>query len=176
MTAWASETAAAGPGGAFYEDPTFWVMVSFVIFIAAIGKPFWRFVTTALDKRSQAIADQIEEATLLRDQAQELLASFKRKQREAEGKAEEIADRARAEADRLAEQAAAELEKAVERRQQMAIDRIAQAEAEAIDEVRILAVEVAVEATRRLLADKVTGKKADALIDAAINDLPDKLH
>lgn len=70
----------------------------------------------------------------------------------------------------------AELEKAVERREQMAMERIAQAEAKAVAEVRGEAVDIALEATRRLLAEKLTGKKADALIDDAIKELPEKLH
>lgn len=173
--AWASE-AAAGSAAAFYEEPTFWVMIAFVIFVGAIAKPFWRFVTTSLDKRSRTIAEQIAESSRLRDEAQELLASFKRKQRKAESEAEEIAKRARAEADRQGEQATADLEKSIKRRQQMALDRIAQAEAEAVDEVRAQAIDVALDATRRILADTVKGKKADTLIDAAIEELPDKLH
>ncbi|MCZ6482877.1 MAG: F0F1 ATP synthase subunit B, partial [Alphaproteobacteria bacterium] len=89
--------------------------------------------------------------------------------------AEEIVERARKEADRLGKRAAEDLEKALERRQQQAIERIARAEAEALDEVRGVAVDVALDATRRLLAEKMSGKRADAMIDAAIEELPEKL-
>ena len=56
------------------------------------------------------------------------------------------------------------------------MERIAQAEKAAIAEVRGRAVDVAIEATRRLLAERMTPKQADALIDAAISELPEKLH
>lgn len=72
--------------------------------------------------------------------------------------------------------ATADLEKAVEQREQMAMERIAQAEAKAVAEVRGEAVDVALEATRHLLAEKLTGRKADALVDDAIKDLPERLH
>ena len=58
----------------------------------------------------------------------------------------------------------------------MAIERIAQAEAAAVAEVRIRAVDVAMQATERVLLEKMTPKQADALIDAAIAELPSKLH
>ena len=90
--------------------------------------------------------------------------------------AEEIVDHARRETERMGGRAGADLEKAVERRERLAMERIAQAEAKAIAEVRGEAVDIALEATRRLLAEQLTGKKADTLVDNAIKELPDKLH
>ncbi len=175
MSALAAETA-AGTAEVFYSEPEFWVLVAFVITVAAIIRPFLRFVTTALDKRSHTIAERIEEAQRLREEAQDLLASYQRKQRDAVKEAEDIVDRARRETERMGGRATADLEKAVERREQMAMERIAQAEAKAIAEVRGEAVDIALEATRHLLAKKLTAKKADALVDDAIKELPEKLH
>ena len=175
MSALAAETV-AGTTEAFYVAPEFWVSVAFVITIAAIIRPFLRFVTTALDKRSQTIAERIEEAQRLREEAQDLLASYQRKQRDAVKEAEEIVDHARRETERMGGRATADQEKAVEQREQMAMERIAQAEAKAVAEVRGEAVDVALEATRHLLAEKLTGRKADALVDDAIKDLPERLH
>ena len=174
MRAWAGETA-AGAGAAFYEAPEFWVAVAFVIVVAAIFKPVAGRIGAALDDRAETIKTQIDEAVRLREEAQELLASYERKQRDATAEAEEIVGRARKEADRLGTKAAEDLEKALKRRRQQAMERIARAEAEALDEVRGVAVDVALDATRRLLAEKMSGKRADAMIDDAIEELPDKL-
>jgi len=174
MRAWAAETA-AGAGEAFYESPEIWVAVAFVIVVAGISRPLTRWVGGALDDRAETIKTQIDEAVRLREEAQELLASYERKQRDAAAEAEEIVERARKEADRLGKRAAEDLEKALKRRRQLAMERIARAEAEALDEVRGVAVDVALDATRRLLAEKVSGKRADAMIDAAIKELPEKL-
>jgi F-type H+-transporting ATPase subunit b len=170
--AWAAETAAAK---AFYQAPEFWVMVAFVILIAGTARALFRMATEALDKRSQTINDQIEEAVRLREEAQDLLASYERKQRDAAEEAERIIARARAEAERLGEQAAVDLEAALKRRERQAMDRISQAEATALDEIRALAVDVALDATARILADKMTANKSKAMIDDAIKDLPKKL-
>ena len=170
--AWAAETPAEE---AFYQAPEFWVMVAFVILIAGVGRAVFRMATEALDKRGRTINDQIEEAVRLREEAQDLLASYERKQRDAAEEAERIVERARAEAERLSAQAAVDLEAALKRRERQAMDRIAQAEAAALDEIRALAVDVALDATAKLLADKMTASKSDAMIDNAIKDLPKKL-
>jgi len=168
--------AGAAAHGAFYEEPTFWVAIAFVITIAAAGKAVYLKISAALDERSEAIRSEIEEATRLREEAQELLASYERKQRDAAGEAEQIAERAKGEAEYLADKAAKDLEDMIQRRERQAKDRIAQAEISARDEIRAAAIDVAMEASRRILADKVSGKKGDALVDAAIKDLPSKLH
>ena len=162
--------------GAFYDAPEFWVMIAFVITIGLAGKTVAQKISAALDVRSEGIRSEIEEATRLREEAQELLASYERKQRDAAEEARLIADRAKSEADYLLKKAEENLKVLLERRERQAKERIAQAETAAIDQVRAAAIDVALEASRRLLAKKITGGKSDALIDAAIKELPGKLH
>jgi len=157
-------------------EPESWVLVAFVIFVAVMLRPIRRAALAALDKRAERIKSQIEEAERLRDEAQRLLAEHERKQRQALGEAEGILAHARAEAERHRERAAAELDAALKRREQQAMDRIAQAEAQAVAEVRGAAVDVAVAATRRLLRDKLDQAKQDELIGQAIKELPEKVH
>lgn len=175
MSAWAAEGAAA-EAHAFYTEPEFWVAVAFVVVVAAIVRPFLRFVTGALDRRNDAIRARLEEAQKLREEAQDLLASFQRKQREAVREAEEIVEDARKETQRLSEEAADDLEKSMARRKSLALERIRQAELKARAEVRNEAADLVLEATRRLLAETVTGKKASDLVDEAIEELPERLH
>lgn len=170
----AAETAVGH--GAFYDAPEFWVLVAFVLTIALIGKTVTQKVSAALDERSEEIRNNIESAIRLREEAQELLASYERKQRDAVEEARKIADRAKAEADYLTKKSADELKALLERRERQARERIAQAEVAAIDAVRAAAIDLALEASRRMLAEKIVGAKADKLIDAAIKELPGKLH
>ena len=136
----------------FLQDPAFWAAVAFVIFIAATAKPISRLLTAGLDKRADKIRSDLEEAEKLREEAQDLLASYQRKQRDALAEAEAIIAHAGEEAERLAVQERDKLEAALERRQKQAIDRIAQAEAQALDLVRAKTVDVALDATRDYLA------------------------
>ena len=139
-------------------------------------KPGSKFVIGALDERAERIRSQLDEAQRLREEAQHLLAEYQRKQRQALQDAEAILNQARATAERHREDSAAELAQTLKRRERQAMDRIAQAEAEALAEVRAVAVAVSVEATRKLLAESIDEAKADQLIDAAIAELPDRVH
>lgn len=158
------------------HDPTFWVAVAFVIFIALVAKPIAKALPKALDSRAEKIRADLEEAERLKTEAQDLLAQYQRKQRDAQREAEEIVAHARQEADRLAEEARVKMEQRLARREQLTIERILRAEAQALADVRARAVDIAVDATRRVLADALPAAKADSLIDSAIKDLPGKLH
>jgi F-type H+-transporting ATPase subunit b len=158
------------------HDPAFWVAVGFVLFAVLVGPKLVKVITGALDERANKIAAELERAVKLREEAQNLLAQFQRKHRDAMKEADEIIAHARDEADRLAKQAQIDLEALLKRREQLAVQHIAQAEAQAVQEVRTLAVEVAIAATGKLLAEKLDAGRADALIDSAIKELPSKLN
>jgi len=169
----ATEAAHAVP---WYLDTTFFVAVAFVAFFVIFGKKLFGAMNAGLDERAQKIQDQIEEATRLREAAQELLASYEKKQHEALKEAESIVTAAKDEAQRLSVEAAEQLEASLKRSEQLAKDRIAQAESQAIAEVRTLAVNIAMEATKRVLMSEVSDAKADVLVDAAIKNMDGKLH
>jgi F-type H+-transporting ATPase subunit b len=158
------------------SDPTFWVLVAFVIFVALVWKPGSRMVAQMLDERSEKIRSDLDKAAKLREEAQALLAEYQKKQREALKDAEAIVAAAKAEAEALSKQAAADLETSLKRREQLALQRIAQAEAQALTDVRAAAVDLAMQATRKILTDKLDAGRQDALIDSAIKELPAKLN
>lgn len=162
--------------GALLHSAEFWVAVGFVILMAAIAKPMGRAFASMLDARSNRIRDTLDEAARLREDAQHLLAEHQRKQRDVVRETEEMLAKAREETTRLAAEAAANLEIALARREEMAHQKIARAEAEALRQVREIAVDVAVAAARELIADKLDDGSRAALVDAAIAELPEKLH
>ena len=153
-------------------DATFWVGAAFVLFVGILfylkvpGK-----LTSALDERAKKISDDLDQARELREEAQVLLATYQRKQRDALKEAEEIIAHAKEEAMREAEQAEKKLEEAVARRQQAALNKIALAEAQAENEVRDTAIEIAIAAATAVVTQQVQGDRADALVDTAIQDL-----
>ena len=77
---------------------------------------------------------------------------------------------------RMRAKAEADLSAALKRREQQAVDRIAQAEAQAIAEVRNLAADLALDATRKILIDKLDPAKAEKLVTEAIAELPRTLQ
>ena len=166
----------AEQAGSLLNNPSLWVAISFILFLALIAKPAWQFITSSLDKKIDEIRTKIEEATKLREEAQDILAAHKRKLSDAEKEADEIINQAREEAQILRTKLTEDLENALERREKLAMDRIAQAENDAQEEVRALTTDIALAAARGLLADAVRNDKADALINDAITELPKKLN
>lgn len=160
----------------FYADPTFWVAIALLLVIVAFARPVLRAITAGLDTRAAQIRTKLEEARKLREDAQALLAEYQRKQRDALGEAEDIIAHAKAEAERVRADAEVALEESIRRREQQAMERIANAEAEALRQVRNQAVDIAIAAAGRLLQDNLPAAKADALVDQTIQDLPAKLH
>ncbi|WP_029006948.1 ATP synthase subunit B [Azospirillum halopraeferens] len=154
----------------------FWVAVAFVIFVVAVWRKASAAITSALDSRAEKIRAELDEAQRLREDAQSTLAAYQRRQRDAVKEAEAIVIHARDEAERFRTTAQADLEAALKRREQQAMDRIAQAEAQALAEVRNLTVDIAVAAARRILADGVTPAQADKLVEQSIAELPRHLH
>jgi F-type H+-transporting ATPase subunit b len=157
------------------HEPEFWVAVGFVLLVAALARPIGRGMGAALDTRADKIRATLEEAAKLREEAQRLLGDYERKTRDALRESEDIVAQARSEAERMAAEASAALATAIQRREQLAIEKIAQAEAEAVREVRTTAVDVAVAAARRLIAEHLGAARSSALIDQAIRDVPSKL-
>ena len=161
---------------AVLHDPTFWVLVAFVIFVAAFGRMIARGIAQGLDKRADKIRADLDEAEQLREEAQDLLAGYQRKQRNAIKEAEAIIAHAKEEQERILQHGKERIEESLARREQLAMERIARAEAQAIADVKLRTIDVAIEATRAYIAGALKGAKADALIEAAIKDLPGKLH
>jgi F-type H+-transporting ATPase subunit b len=159
-----------------WQDPTFWVAVAFVLFVIFTFKPIGKAMTGGLDKRSEAIRAEIENAQTLREDAQKLLADYKRKQRDALKEADEILEHAKVEIGRLKETSNEDLAAALKRREQGAMDKIAQAEAQALQDVRNQAVAIALAAAGNLIRENMDDTRSNALLQDSIKELPDRLN
>ena len=158
-------------------EAEFWVAVAFLLFVLLL---FYvgahKKLTDALDQRSAKIKAELDEARRLRDEAEKLLAEYKRKQGEAEREAQAIVAEAKAEAERVAAEAKTKMEDFVARRTKMAETKIGQAEAQALADVRAAAADAAVAAAEKILTVAAKGKVAEDLIARGIEDVKAKLN
>ena len=146
----------ATPGKPFYLQSEFWVLIPVLLFFALLlWKGAFRSMGSALDARAQAISDELDEARRLREEAQGLLASYQRKQAEAEEQARVIVEQARRDAESMAVKARADLADRLERRAAQAEAKIESAEAQALAEVRSRAADLAVDAAEDLIRTKL---------------------
>ncbi len=159
------------------NEPLFWVLVSFIGFMALLGYfNVHKLIGKALDDRADAIRKELDEARRLREEAQALLSDYQKKAKEAETEAKVIIDAAKKEAEALAADSRRALAESIERRSKLAEDKIARAEAQALSEVRASAVDTAIAAAERILQSRTAGSTGNDLINQAIKDLHGKLN
>lgn len=178
FTAIASPALAAGDKPFFsLANTDFVVLIAFIIFIGILlyFKVF-SLVGGMLDKRAQSISAELDEARTLREEAQSLLASYERKQKDVQAQADRIVANAKDEAAKAGEQAKEDIKSSVARRLAGAEEQIAAAQAAAIKDIRNQAVTVAVGAANDILAKQMDAKRANDLIDDAIDQVGAKLH
>jgi F-type H+-transporting ATPase subunit b len=159
------------------EELEFWVAVAFIIFLLLLAYAgFHKQIVGGLDSRRQRIRSELEAAQRLRQEAEALVADYRRKRAEAEKEAKEIIASAQSEAERIAAEARARMEELIARRTAIAQAKIAQAEAQALADVRAAAADAAVGAAERVLAETAKGEVADRLIAQGITDVKNKLN
>lgn len=129
-----------------------------------------------LDKRATDISKELDEARALREEAQTILASYERKQREVQEQADAIVKQAKIDSEAAAEKAKEDLKTSIARRLASAEEQIVSAQAAAVREVRNAAVTVAIAAARDVIAKQMTATDANKLIDESISEVGDKLH
>jgi len=174
-----SATPAMAASGPFVSlaNTNFVVLVSFILFVALLLKlKVPGMLGGMLDKRADGIKSELDEARELREEAQTLLASYERKQKEVQAQADRIVETAKHEAATAAEEAKAALAESITRRLASAVDQIASAEAAAVREVRDQAITIAIGAANDVITKQMTAASGNALIDAAIADVEAKLH
>ena len=155
----------------------FVVLIAFLLFIGVlVYLKVPPLLGGLLDKRAEGIRSELDEARALREEAQALLASYERKQKDVQEQADRIVANAREEAARAAEQAKADIRSSVERRLAAAEDQLSSAEAAAVKTVRDRAISVAVGAARDTISGQISSQKSNSLIDEAIKTVEAKLH
>lgn len=147
----------------FTDTVTHLVMIGILIFFAIVWRMgAFKAVFGGLDKRTNAIKAELEQAANLREQAAEALALAERRQQDADKEAETIIEQAKIDAKAFLEEAKQDLADKIARREAQATARIARAEAEAASEVRRAAADAATEAARRVMADQTSVDQFEA--------------
>ncbi|MFN3701319.1 MAG: hypothetical protein ACK4VI_07350 [Alphaproteobacteria bacterium] len=152
----------------FLKDENIWLVFSFAIFCYILwkyGKPAFLRI---LDGRIETIKTQLQEAESLRIEAQELLAQYQRKQRDAESEAESIIAKAEQGALDIRKNAEKQLNETLQRRESQFKDRLKQMEEQAMQQIREYATNLSIQATTQIIAEKMDNKTQSALIEQSM--------
>ena len=161
----------SGHGGAFYENPEFWVGLAFVLVVLMLARPIGRIVNAMLNKRIEAIADRITEAQKLNEDAQKLLAEYEKKFLNAEKEAKNILRKSEREIELLKDERLKKLEAEMNMKQKEAEQRIKTAQESAVKEITALASDMTIKALKEVLAKSLDKKSQTKLIDESIKTI-----
>lgn len=159
-----------------FFDETFFVGLAVIIFVGLIYKPIKRVLVRFLDERTIRIKRDLDEALRLKEEAQELLASYQRKQKEAAEEAVKIISFAEEEVKRMTEEAEEKLEEALNKRIELTMQKLANYENAVLQEVRNNSVDIAVSAVHSLVLEHLNHDLAEELITKAVGQLDRKLN
>ena len=157
-------------------DATFFVALSFVLFVIFViwaGLP--STIIKSLDDRSEQIKKELDEARILHEEAQKLLATEKRKLEQCDAEVENILKQASEQAALITEKSNNLLKEEIQRKQKQADLKIAQARDEAVREVKAKASELSLIIAKEYLKENIDDNAASDLIDKSISDLKDNL-
>ncbi len=157
-------------------DSNFWYVASFVIFAGIIFKFGIPALNKLLDGRIEEIKKDLKEAENLRVEAQEMLAQYQRKHRDAVQEAEKILANAKENAQQFKEQAEAELEDLMTRREQQLQERLQRMEQNAVNDIQAYAAELAINAAKQIVVEKLDKKVSGKLVDDSIASIENNIH
>lgn len=158
-------------------DATFWAFAALLVFLGIVlYMKVPGMISRSLDERADKIRKDLADAQRLREEAQQLLAEYQNRRKEAEQEAGDIIATAKREAAMLVSEAQKKTEEYVARREALAELKIGQAERDAVNEVRATAVDIAIEAARKLIGENVDAKTSAELFNSSLQDVKVKLN
>lgn len=160
----------------FLNEATNWVLISFAIFALGFLKFGRGALLGKLDRRIEEIRKEIETAESLRIEAQELLAQYQRKQRDATREAEAIIATAQKHAAEIQKQAESDLDELVARKEAQLKDRLHRMEEKTVQEIRTYAAELSVKATAEIIAKQMDQATNDRLVEQSIKAISAQLR
>jgi len=162
-------------GGNFLVTPNvgimIWTLIAFGVTLFVLWKLAFPRIGEALDKRQKAIEDAIDASERTKAEAEELLAEYRERLKEARVQAEEIIARARKAAE---VQERESLEAARKQREELMEQTRRDVEAEtrrAIQEIRAEVADLTVLATEKVTRKALTSEDQRRLVDEALAEL-----
>ncbi len=149
----------------------FWTLVVFGVSLFVLNKAVFPRIRDALDTRQRAIEESIDTAAALKTEADEVLADYRERLKEARVQAEQILERARTTSESAQARA---LEEAKERREELLEQTRRDVEAEtrrAISEIRSEVANMTILATEKVTRKHLNDDDQKRLVEEALSEL-----
>lgn len=150
-------------------DMSIYSFIVFLILLGVLYKFAWGPIATALERREETIARQIEEARLASEKGATLLREYETRLAAATDEARQIVAGARKDAETAKDRIVAEARDAAQKERDRAVADIGVAKNQALDEIAKKSVQTAVSLASQLIRREVRPQEHEALIGDAIN-------
>ena len=152
-------------------DATFWVAVSFFIFIGLLL--YFKIpqkVDRSLIENINKIKSDLENAEKLKDEAKNILSEYETKVSKSKDEIKKLIDEAKDQAEKKVIKTNDEFHKIIENRKKISEEKIKQMRKQAIKEVRNYSIEIAVQSVEKIIKNSIDKKKLDKIYISSIEE------
>lgn len=160
----------------FYQDASFLVAFSIVLFVVVTWKHIKRGFLQFTDNYAAKIAQQLQDAKKLRHEAETLLQQYRQEQKKSAQLADEILQTTKNEIAALHTRSQMELKNLLRARELQAMDKIQRLESEIMRELRQKTTDMAINVTQQILQEILDAQRHAALIDQALREMPKQVN
>ena len=152
-------------------DATFWVTISFFIFIGIlIYFKIPQKVKTILEQNILDIKNQISEAEKLKEDAKNILIDHEKKISDSKNEVKEMLDKANDEAEKNVIRINKDFHNLMENRKRNAEERIRQLKNQAEKDIKNASVKIAIESVEKLIKNSLDKSKLDKIYSSSIEE------
>ena len=157
-------------------DATFWVAISFVIFIGGlIYLKIPKKVNDILNKLILDIKNEIDESEKLRTEAKTLLNNAQDKLNTAQSVSNEILEQAKKDSDKMIIELNDKFHKSSEIKKNLAENKISQLKENAIKEIKNASIKIAVDSVKKIITTSVDKSRLDAMFQKNLDETKEEL-
>ena len=152
-------------------DATFWVAISFLIFIGLlIYLKVPQKVDNALNENIKKIKDDLDNAEKLKDDAKNLLSEYELKVSKSKEEAKRLVANEKKQAEKNIIKANEDFHKIIENRKKTAEEKIRQMKIQAVKDVKNLSVNIAISSIEKIIKNSIDKKKLDKIYISSIDE------
>ena len=119
-----------------FSDPKFWLLISFIIFVILMIKPFKSMMIGGLDSKIEEIKQNIDKSLESFTEAEEKLKDAEKRTLDLSNKVDEIISNAKSQAESISKNIIDKTRQTVKSKEKNSIDRIKQIELSAIQSIK----------------------------------------
>ena len=119
-----------------FSDPKFWLLVSFIVFVILMIKPFKSMMIGGLDSKIEEIKQNIDKSLNSFTEAEEKLKDAEKETLDLSNKVDEIISNAKSQAESISKNIIDKTRQTVNSKEKNSIDRIKQIELSAIQSIK----------------------------------------